>query len=118
MPDSERERRLDEIYSAALKQDASRRPEFLRQACGEDALSSLWLEPSARVRVTPICANPCPRFLALHRNFAPVGCAKLCGIVRLFSCPRRGGKLIKRTPLRLIFAKVPASRSKRVGECG
>jgi non-specific serine/threonine protein kinase/serine/threonine-protein kinase len=36
MPDSERERRLDEIYSAALKQDASRRPEFLRQACGED----------------------------------------------------------------------------------
>jgi len=36
MPDSERERRLDEIYSAALKQDASRRPEFLRQACGGD----------------------------------------------------------------------------------
>jgi len=36
MPDSERERRLDEIYSAALKQDASRRHEFLRQACGED----------------------------------------------------------------------------------
>ena len=37
MPDSERERRLDEIYSAALRQDASRRDEFLRAACGGDA---------------------------------------------------------------------------------
>ena len=36
MPDSERERRLDEIYSAALQQDASRRAEFLSQACGGD----------------------------------------------------------------------------------
>ncbi len=36
MPDSERERRLEEIYSAALKQDASGREEFLRQACGGD----------------------------------------------------------------------------------
>ena len=36
MPDSERERRLDEIYSAALKQDASGRGEFVRQACRGD----------------------------------------------------------------------------------
>jgi len=37
MPDSEREQRLEAIYSAALKQDASRRTEFLSQACGDDA---------------------------------------------------------------------------------
>jgi len=36
MSDNERERRLEEVYSAALQQDASRRPEFLRQACGGD----------------------------------------------------------------------------------
>ena len=37
MPDSERERRLEELHSAALKRDASERDEFLRQACGGDA---------------------------------------------------------------------------------
>ncbi|HVN04508.1 MAG TPA: serine/threonine-protein kinase [Bryobacteraceae bacterium] len=37
MLDSEREQRLDAIYSAALKQDASRRPQFLEEACGDDA---------------------------------------------------------------------------------
>jgi len=37
MPDSERERRLEEIHSAALKRDASERDEFLREACGGDA---------------------------------------------------------------------------------
>ena len=37
MPDSERERRLEELHSAALQRDASERDEFLRQACGDDA---------------------------------------------------------------------------------
>ena len=36
MPDSERERRVDEIYSAALQQDANKRAVFLSQACGDD----------------------------------------------------------------------------------
>jgi len=36
MPDSERERRLEEIYSAALKQDESERRKFLPEACGDD----------------------------------------------------------------------------------
>ena len=36
MPDSERERRLEELHSAALQRDASERDEFLRQACGGD----------------------------------------------------------------------------------
>jgi len=37
MPDSERRRRVEEICTAALDQDASARPEFLRHACGNDA---------------------------------------------------------------------------------
>ena len=37
MPDSERERRLEELHSAALRRDSSERDEFLRQACGGDA---------------------------------------------------------------------------------
>jgi serine/threonine protein kinase len=37
MPDSEHERRVEELHSAALKRDASERDEFLRQACGADA---------------------------------------------------------------------------------
>jgi serine/threonine protein kinase/tetratricopeptide (TPR) repeat protein len=37
MPDNERERRLEELYSGALQRDASERDEFLRQACGGDA---------------------------------------------------------------------------------
>jgi len=36
MPDSERERRLEELHGAALQRDASERDEFLRQACGGD----------------------------------------------------------------------------------
>src|SRR5580704_10808141 len=36
MPADERERRLHEICSAALNQDASGRDEFLRTACGDD----------------------------------------------------------------------------------
>lgn len=32
----ERKRRTGEIYSAALRQDASRRADFLREACGDD----------------------------------------------------------------------------------
>jgi non-specific serine/threonine protein kinase/serine/threonine-protein kinase len=36
MPNSERERKLDELHSAALQRDASERDEFLRQACGGD----------------------------------------------------------------------------------
>jgi serine/threonine protein kinase len=37
MPDNERERRLEELHSAALKRDVSEQDEFLRQACGGDA---------------------------------------------------------------------------------
>jgi len=37
MRDKEREQRLEELYSAALKHDTSERDEFLRQACGGDA---------------------------------------------------------------------------------
>jgi len=36
MLDSERERRVEELHSAALQRDASERDEFLRQACGGD----------------------------------------------------------------------------------
>ena len=36
MPDNTRQRRLEDIHSAALKRDASERDEFLRQACGGD----------------------------------------------------------------------------------
>ena len=36
MPSDDRQRRLEEIYSAALQQDANRQDEFVRQACGED----------------------------------------------------------------------------------
>jgi len=36
MPDSERERRVEELYSAALQRNASERDEFLRQTCGGD----------------------------------------------------------------------------------
>ena len=38
MPKSERDRRLQEICSAALKRDASLRNDFLREACGDDAV--------------------------------------------------------------------------------
>ncbi len=37
MPVNERERRLEELHSGALRLDASERDEFLRQACGGDA---------------------------------------------------------------------------------
>jgi serine/threonine protein kinase len=37
MPENERERKLQEICSAALKRGASLRTDFLRQACGDDA---------------------------------------------------------------------------------
>jgi non-specific serine/threonine protein kinase/serine/threonine-protein kinase len=37
MPDSERQRKLEELHSGALKRDAGERDEFLRQACGGDA---------------------------------------------------------------------------------
>lgn len=37
MPADERERKVQEICSAALKQDAGGRDEFLRTACGDDA---------------------------------------------------------------------------------
>ncbi len=37
MPDSERERRVEELHSAALQRDASERDDFLRQACAGDA---------------------------------------------------------------------------------
>jgi hypothetical protein len=37
MPSDERQRRLQEICSAGLKQDAARRDEFLRTACEDDA---------------------------------------------------------------------------------
>jgi serine/threonine protein kinase len=37
MPDNERERRLEELHSGALKLDASERDEFLRLGCGGDA---------------------------------------------------------------------------------
>ena len=36
MPDNTRQRRLEDIHSAALKRDVSGRDEFLRQACGGD----------------------------------------------------------------------------------
>jgi hypothetical protein len=36
MPDSDRQRRAEELYSAALKHDAGARDEFLRQARGKD----------------------------------------------------------------------------------
>jgi len=37
MPDNERERRVEELHSAALQRDAGEREEYLRQACGADA---------------------------------------------------------------------------------
>jgi len=37
MPDNERERKLEELHSGALKLDASERDEFLRLGCGGDA---------------------------------------------------------------------------------
>src|ERR1700722_18872876 len=36
MPDSERQRNVEELFSAALKQDARERDEFLRHACDGD----------------------------------------------------------------------------------
>jgi len=36
MPADERDRKAEEIYSAALQQDAGGRAEFLRRACGDD----------------------------------------------------------------------------------
>ena len=44
MPDSERQRRLEELHSAALKRDTSERDAFLRQACGGDAELRLAVE--------------------------------------------------------------------------
>jgi serine/threonine protein kinase len=37
MPDSERERRLEELHSGALKLETGERDQFLRQGCGGDA---------------------------------------------------------------------------------
>ena len=38
MPESERDRKLQEICSAALQRDASMRTDFIREACGDDAI--------------------------------------------------------------------------------